>query len=282
MFRNLDRAIEQRCQTSGSWWSAFSRMIHHFSLIWLGKSGAIAATPIDRTPLACWSRVVTTKPHTLYHARMTRQASERVWRCVGWMPYGFDEEIRNVPIHERSQTRSIRTEPMQRKIRIHPDFPIVTRWRQKPRRRQKALWKHWQAGAMPTAMGLWVSWVSRWPDGILGVLILAYSWDLMGLCTFWNEWRFGIRRYIWRMFLEEFLSCKMHLQFPLSSVERAGITELQHGLPRPAQGSNGFIHPRFLSSVGRSWNSWACWAAAVLALWNWCSTCPDRWLERGS
>ena len=26
------------------------------------------------------------------------------------------------------------------------------------------------------------------------------------------------------MFLEEFLSCKMHLQFPLSSVERAGIT----------------------------------------------------------
>jgi hypothetical protein len=96
---------------------------------------------------------------------------------------------------------------------------------------------------MPTAMGLWVS---RWPDGILGVLIFAYSW-----ASVLFEMNEDSKIYMKDVF-EEFLSCKMHLQFPLSSVEKAGITELQHGLPRPAQGSNGFNHPRFLSSVGRS------------------------------
>lgn len=135
-----------------------------------------------------------------------------------------------------------------------------------------------------SALETLTGWCHADCHGFVGVQMARWNFGrphlciLMGLCTFWNEWRFEDIY----MFLEEFLSCKMHLQFPLSSVERAGITELQHGLPRPAQGSNGFNHPRFLSSVGRSWSSWACWAAAVLALWNWCSTCPDRWLERGS
>ena len=72
--RNSDRAIDQHCQKIGSWSSARA----YDPLIFFDWS-----CHAYRTPLACWSRVATTK-HTLYHARMTRQASERVWRGMGW------------------------------------------------------------------------------------------------------------------------------------------------------------------------------------------------------
>ena len=155
---------------------------------------------------------------------------------------------------------------MQRKIRIHPDFPIETRWRQKPRRRQRALWKHWQAGAMPTAMGLWVS---IWPDGILGVLIFAYSWASV-LFEMNEDSKIYMKDVSWRV-------------SKLQNAPAIPLVQCGKGRHHWVHCNMDFPdHPRFLSSVGRSWNSWACWAAAVLALWNWCSTCPDRWLERGS